>query len=333
MSDHPTQDKFEFVKKFSYRDYQGDRTNRVSRVFSLAFFEMINTWRKSTIGKILLAFIVFINIFVVVLLGVPSLGNVTNSLAVQTVLNSAVHYVSMTPEIPILPSTSQAATFSPGIGILIIALLSIAGSGFFADDKQGKVIEIYLSRMRRIDYAIGKFLGMFLYCNVFVTLPILIVSIWYIQGFGLNQLDFIGLYVSLVVSGAMISSLFTIVILLLSSLVDKRAYASLTFFIGYFLFDSLARVLYISNSSDNMYLLIVPSYLLVLLIYVIAGNMNLGIRPIGEGRISTGQISALSLNNGIGLQWWHVLVVVFVVLAIGLILLLYKIHKMTTNEL
>ena len=178
MSDHTTQDKFEFVKKFSYRDYQGERTNRVSRIFSLAFFEMINTWRKSTIGKILLAFIVFINIFVVVLLGVPSIGNVTNSLAVQTVLNSAVHYVSMTPEIPILPSTSQAATFSPGIGILIIALLSIAGSGFFADDKQGKVIEIYLSRMRRVDYAIGKFLGMFLYCNVFITLPILTLRIW-----------------------------------------------------------------------------------------------------------------------------------------------------------
>ena len=40
-------ENFEFVKKFSYRDYHGVRTTRFNRIFSLATFEMVNTWKKS----------------------------------------------------------------------------------------------------------------------------------------------------------------------------------------------------------------------------------------------------------------------------------------------
>ena len=338
MVEHSTSDNFEFVRKFSYRDYQGGRTSRLSRIFSLATFEMINTWKKSTIGKIVLGVVVFLTVFGA-MVAVPSQSALMNQLnpsdkrefVLQTIFKQCVDYLSISSETPILPSDNVLVSFSFNIGFLVIALLSIAGSGFFADDKQGKVIEIYLSRMRRGDYTIGKLVGMFLYCNLFITLPFMIISIWYVQGLGQNQLDFLMIYVALGIAGAMISAIFTIFTLLLSSLVEKRAYASLSFFIGFILFDSLSQNLYRSDQSNQLLLLVVPSYVIALLIYTLGGDMNLGLRE--GGVFSNAPITPLNLNDGIGLEWWHVLAVVIVVFLVGFFLLLFKIHRLTTNEL
>ena len=232
---------------------------------------------------------------------------------------------------PILPSDRVIVSFPFNIGFLIIALLAIAGSGFFADDKQGKVLEIYLSRMRREDYALGKVLGMFFYCNLFITVPFMVISIWQVQGLGQNHLDYLVIYLALGVSGAIISAIFTIFTLFLSSLVEKRAYASLSFFIGYMLFDSLAQNFFEADPSNQLLLLAVPSYVIALLIYTLGGDWNLGLRE--GGIFSEGTIKPLLLNDGVGLEWWHVLGVVSIVIIIGLVLLLFKIHRMTTNEL
>ena len=329
---------FEFVKKFSYRDYQGGRTNRFRRIFSLATFEMTNTWKKSTIGKIILGLVVFFNILIAFLM-VPSQAAEMSQLptsdhrsyVLQTIFKTCIDYLSVSSSSPILPSNQLLVSFSSNIGFLIIALLAIAGSGFFADDKEGKVIEIYLSRMRREDYALGKVLGMFLYCNLFITIPFLIISILQVQGLGQNHFDYLNVYASLIMAGAMISAVFTIFTLLLSSFVEKRAYASLSFFIGYILFDSLAQGFYASDPSNELLLLAVPSYVIALLIYSLGGNWTLGIRP--GGIFGSGPIQTLSLNDGIGLESWQPVILVSVVLLVGLALLLFKIHRLTTNEL
>lgn len=328
---------FEFVKKFSYRDYTGVRTRRLTRIFSLATFEMINTWKKSLIGKILLGFILVLNV-IMILVSVPPLAyqmnndpTITNKTEFvhQVIFQYVASYLSISNVNLILPSVNILATVSYGLGFLIIALLAIAGSGFFADDKQGKVIEIYLSRMKREDYAIGKFLGMFLYCNLFITLPFLVLSVWIVQGLGQNQLDYIGLYLALGVAGAVISMLFTVFTLLLSSFVEKRAYASLSFFIGYMLFDSLSIGFYVSNPNNQLLLLLVPSFLIALFIFTVAGDFNLGLMDLTDPQ----KISPLILNDGIGLEWWHVIGLVLVILLVALFILLFKIHRMTTNEL
>jgi len=333
-----TENKFEFVKKFSYRDYEGSRTSRIRRIFSLASFEMRNTWNKSTVGKIILGLVVFLNVFVAIL-AVPSQSGTLAQLqdsekreyVLQTIFKTAVDYLSISSASPILPSDKVIISFSFNIGILIIALLAIAGSGFFADDRQGKVIEIYLSRMRREDYAIGKILGMFLYCNLFITVPYMIISIWQVQGLGQNHFEYLLIYLGLMISGGIISFIFTIYTLILSSLVEKRSYASLSFFIGYVLFDSLSQNFFASDQSNQLLLLVVPSYVIALLIYSIGGNWNLGIRE--SGIFGTGPITPLVLNDNIGLEWWHVITVVLVVFIVGLLFLLFKIHRMTTNEL
>ena len=72
-------ENFEFVKKFSYRDYHGVRTTRFNRIFSLATFEMVNTWKKSLIGKLLLGFVLFTIVFGA-LLNVPAQANQLNQI-------------------------------------------------------------------------------------------------------------------------------------------------------------------------------------------------------------------------------------------------------------
>ena len=328
-----TPDNFEFVKKFSYRDYEGPRTSRMSRIFSIATFEVVNTWKKSTLGKIILGFVVFLNVFQILIL--TQVANITvtdkHEYAIQAVFKTAVDYLSINSVNPILPSDNTVVSFSFNIGFLIIALLAIAGSGFFADDRQGKVVEIYLSRMKRGDYALGKVIGMFLYCSVFITVPFLVISIYQVQSLGQNQFDFLGIYLSLLISGSIISGIFTIFTLILSSLVEKRAYASLSFFIGYILIDSLSQSFYLSDPSNQMLLLLVPSYVISLLIYTVGGHFNLGYRP--GGVFGGGPIEPLVLNDGIGLEWFHVIGVVLIVFIIGLLFLLYKIHRITTNEI
>ncbi len=329
----PANENFEFVKKFSYRTYQGKRTGRLSRIFSLASFEMINTWRKSTIGKILLGLALFLNVFVaVIVVSLISMANFTNK--TEFVHNMVFRYVTDYLSVftsSIVPSNDLGSLISLNLGImgiLIIGLLAIAGSGFFADDKQGKVIELYLSRMRREDYAIGKILGMFFYCNLFITIPMLILSIWLVQGLGQNQVDYIGIYSGIVIAGAIISFIFTIFTLILSSLLDKRAYASLSFFIGNFLYDLLSRSFYASDPSNQFLLLVVPTYVISLLIFVMGGQFSVYV-----SNPNSGSLEPLLLNNGVGLEWWHVLLVVFLVILIGMSFLLFKIHRMTTNEL
>lgn len=332
-----TNDNFEFVHKFSYRDYHGPRTGRLSRIYSLATFEMINTWRKSTIGKVILGLTLFLNVFVAVIT-VPFL-NLTNSQTIKSFGIDKTQYVHLIVarfvsdylslfENAIEPSKTIVVPFRFPIGFLIIGLLAIAGSGFFADDKQGKVIELYLSRMRREDYAIGKILGMFLYCNMFITLPMFVISAWFVQGMGQNQFDYLVVYLGIISVGALISLIFTVFTLLLSSLVEKRAYASLSFFIGYILFDSLSRGFYRTDPSNQFLLLVVPTYVISILVYIFIGEFSLGVY-----NDTTKKITPLILNNGTGVESWYVLVLVFAVLLIGLLLLLFKIHRMTTNEL
>ena len=51
----------DYVTKFGYRKYEGRKESRLRRIWSLAIFEMTSTWRKSTLGKILLVLLVVIN--------------------------------------------------------------------------------------------------------------------------------------------------------------------------------------------------------------------------------------------------------------------------------
>ena len=69
-----------------------------------------------------------------------------------------------------------------------------------------------------------------------------------------------------------------------------------------------------------------PETFLVLLAYVCFGRFNLGLEK------STGRV-ALNLNDGIGLEYYHILLLALTYIVVLSLLLRFKIHKMTTEEL
>ena len=80
------------------------------------------------------------------------------------------------------------------------------------------------------------------------------------------------------------------------------------------------------NIGNEFLLLISPSSFLVLLGYVCLGDYYLGVR---DGK----NVLNLNLNNGAGLEYWHILFLAFIYILIFSLILAYKIWKTTTEEL
>ncbi|MHA2370733.1 MAG: hypothetical protein ACXADX_18115, partial [Candidatus Hodarchaeales archaeon] len=181
----------EYVEKFSYRTYDGTREPRWKRIWSLAWFELVSTWHKSTVGKVLLIIILALNLLVITITAaifsadISGMSDAERSEEIAAILHGmAATYLEPAEFGDHNVVTSSQSSFSFEIGFLIIGLFAIAGSGFFADDRQGKVMEIYLSRMQRVEYVAGKVGAILLYVNIFLTVPILIMGGLYIQAFG-----------------------------------------------------------------------------------------------------------------------------------------------------
>ncbi|MFX1512801.1 MAG: hypothetical protein ACFFCQ_09465, partial [Promethearchaeota archaeon] len=215
-----------------------------------------------------------------------------------------------------------AIDFGMEMGFLLIALIAIAGSGFFADDKQGKIVEIYLSKLQRIEYAGGKIVAIFLYINIFVTLPILGLGGLYVQALGENHLEYLDYYVGIIFSGILVSILLGLAILIFSVLVDKRAFASLGFYLTYLVGSIFGGIIRAQDTSNDFLLLLSPSTFLALLTFTCLGAFEL---ETWEGEIL--------LNNGEGLEYVHIFGLTFLFIVVMALFLLYKLRRMTTEEL
>ena len=339
----------EYVQRFGYRKYTGPLESRSTRITSLAWFELTSTWRKSTLGKVILVIIVAIDFLSILIVGVGS--SALLSLLPPDQRSAAIHaslYRLVADYIPIISSgvipaegSSAGFSFSINLGFLVVILLAIAGSGLFADDKQGRTLEIYLSKLQRSEYIFGKILAIILYINVFVTLPLLILGAIYVQAFGLNQFDYLWYYVGILAFGLIVSVLFGLALSIFSSLVEKRSYASLGFILLFFLGSIFQYILVTLNPDNPFYLLLPFSSFFVVLAYTVLGMYNLEIitgttittGPTGSTPTVTNSMVLLNLNNGVGLEWYHVYLMVLVLVIIMFLFLVYKIRKLTTEDL
>src|SRR3990172_3903614 len=152
----------EYVQRFGYRKYTGGTDPRWMRIARLAWFEVTSTWRKSSFGKIVIVVIFVINFFTIFALAAiirvfsGERDPVENTALLRMEISNLVsYYLSISSE-GLRPAGLIRFTIMMNIGFLLIPLLGIAGSGLFADDKQGHLIEIYLAKLRRIEYAAGK---------------------------------------------------------------------------------------------------------------------------------------------------------------------------------
>ncbi|MHA2252131.1 MAG: hypothetical protein ACXAD7_17330 [Candidatus Kariarchaeaceae archaeon] len=343
MIDQTENNSHEYLQKFGYRVYQKELTGRKSRVFSLIWFELTSTWNRSTLGKVLLVILMVIN-FITLTVSVGSSEAILVDLegqqdeVIRDALNRfAANYIAFAGEY-IHPGTHETGLrMNPPVAILFIALIAIAGSGFFADDKHGKVIEIYLSRIQKKEYVIGKIGAIIIYINVFLMIPLLVVGALNVQAITLtSHLDQWDYYVGIIFYSTLTSIILGLAILVLSSLVEKRAYASLAFFMIYVLGARITQILISSNKSNEFLILLNPSHFFALLAYVCLFDYKLGIGRGFEGGfegVFLGSVEPLILNDGTGLEYYHILgVALLLIITLGSFLA-FKIHRLTTEEL
>ncbi|MHA2231893.1 MAG: hypothetical protein ACXAB4_05325 [Candidatus Hodarchaeales archaeon] len=339
----------EYVQKFTYRQYTGHVESRLRRIWSLTWFELVSVWHKSTVGKVLLIIILALNLLVITF-GALALNVQINNLpesrqkeAITTVLHAMVaNYLSsgITSDVSqIYPSDSNLISFRFPLGFLIIGLFAIAGSGLFADDRQGRIMELYMSKVQRWEYAAGKVGAIILYINIFATVPLLIMSFLYIQALGADHLDYLyPFYFGVILYGFLASLLLGLVILVLSITVEKRMYASLGFYLFFIIGSIFGAIVTEIDPSNEMLLLVSPSTFLELLGYVCLQDYSLFFQGewIGWDEVIQEDIFAytpLTLDNGTGLEYLHIFGVYFA-LVIGLFLfLVFKLHRLTTEAL
>jgi len=336
--DQKTANSTDYLQKFGYRVYDGKIEPRWKRVLNLMLFEITSTWRKSTFGKIMIIIIFVINF--VALLNVAPMSRTLRLLNVgedefrNGLRGTVAGYLSM-PN-PIIISNPDGFLFSSDLGInlglLLVITFGIAGSGFFADDKYGKVIEIYLSKLQKKEYLIGKFGAMFLYINTFILLPLIVICVYFVEVTGRDHLDYLDLYLGIIVYCLLCSLIFELIILTLSIFVEKRSYASLIFVLVYLFGSIIGGIIAEENMNNKLYLLISPSNFLTLLAYVCLGDYELGIIQ-GSTTTATLEIFPLNLNDGFSLEYWHVLLQAILIILIFSLILAYKLRKLTTEEL
>ncbi|MHA2362835.1 MAG: hypothetical protein ACXAC7_02675 [Candidatus Hodarchaeales archaeon] len=294
----------DYVERFGYRPYSGKIESRWKRIWNLAWFEIVSTWHKSTIGKIFLIFLIVINFLM-------SLG------AVSEAERQGIELIEF---LGLFVGSYFRINGINGIGIFIIPVIAIAGSGYFADDKQGNLIEVYMARLTREEYALGKILGMFLYTNILTTIPLFSFCVLYIHGFGGDHISLLGFYLSVITFGSLFSLILTLFFLLLSSLVDKRAYAGLSGFLIYI----MGSLINFGTDENEFLVLLRPSDFLSLLGHSIVGYNEVSLYADDP---------LIILNDGIGLESIHVFGLVIVLISVLLFSLLFKIHRITTEEI
>ncbi|MHA2252129.1 MAG: hypothetical protein ACXAD7_17320 [Candidatus Kariarchaeaceae archaeon] len=323
----------EFLSRFGYRAFDGQISDRKTRILSLVIFEVKATWSRSTFGKVLLVILMVFNFIAITVSAVdPGLsGPEANDESIRNGLNRLIANYMNFGDSYVQPGIGSAGlNLNMNLGILLFALFAIAGSGFFADDKSGKVIEIYLSRLQKKEYVTGKVLAIMIYINFFVGLPLLIMGALNIQAIDqtshLEQWDF---YLGTILFSLLSSLILGMGILIFSILSEKRAYASLGFYMVFLIGSILGSGIYQSNEDNEFLLLISPSTYLVLLAYLCLGDFDLGLGYQWD----FGGIRPFLLDDGSGLEWWHLAVITIGLIALMASFLSFKIWKMTTEEL
>ncbi len=320
----------DYLQKFTYRLYDGKFQPRFMRVLYLIRFELVSTWRKSKFAKVLMIVVLIFSFFSI--LGAATLKSIESDdekVVVRDALNESIaSYFAI--DISFILSNSDGIMYGlgMGLGMLLLIVIGLAGSGFFADDKHGKVIEIYLSRLEKREYITGKVGAIVIYINILVLLPLLITGILFVQSLEKDHEKYLDFYMGIIIYSLLCSIILGLFILVLSIFVEKRSYASLIFFLV-FLFGTIVGGVIAEENLDNEFLLLVsPSNFLVLLAYVCLGDYDLGVRDEKREKFLE-----LNLNDGVGLEYWHVFFQAFICILIFALILTYKIWKTTTEEL
>ena len=317
----------DYLKKFSYRKYEGDFDPRWKRVLQIIRFEVVSTWQRSTFAKVLIILTAFTSL-IGVIFSVSMTSNASDEIIHDSLHLFIANYLALFGSTVVAGPQTGALDIQMNIGIMIILLFAISGSGLFADDKQGKTIEIYLTRVYKKEYVVGKIGAVMVFFNLFILLPLEIMAFFFINGIGKSHWDYLYFYGGIFAFSILTSLILGLFVLMLSSLVEKRSYAGMVFFMTFVLASLIGLGIFQSNSSNEFLLLISPSEFLILLAYICLGDFDLAII---DYNFEFPQV--FSLNDGVGLEYYHVLLYALTLIILFSTVLFFKIRKMTSEEL
>ncbi|MHA1167203.1 MAG: hypothetical protein ACTSRU_05235 [Candidatus Hodarchaeales archaeon] len=312
-----------YVRKFSFRKYEGIRRGRLWRTWSVAQYNMSHQWQRSKALKILIGFIVFNFVIqnMIILMMKESflnnplgISNTPNEYLEDQIRNILRGIVSFQTNIS-APGSGTTFTFG-GQSILILICVILMGSGLIADDTRYRATEIYYSEINKTEYILGKFGAFLLFGNLFFTLPHILE--WGLLVVGIGGVDIFAalpLLIEVIIFTEVVSFVYGSMVLAFSSLTEKRMYAGLMMFVLIFLISMLIpSITYNAKEFTPLFYLDIFTTLLVFS-YMLEGaatvNFYLGFETI-----------VIDLK---GLEGMLVIPIIALFICTGLIIVIYQV--------
>jgi ABC-type transport system involved in multi-copper enzyme maturation permease subunit len=314
-----------YVRKFGFRRFTGIRQTRIFRIMAVAWFNLLETIRRSGFTKFLL-FIMIINILlqdiisILIYTLIPlSFFNLTLDQAFRFLyIDSLLGSICLINRVssPELDFSSIVSISSVGTSVMWLLLISIVGGGLIADDRLYRITEVYFSRISRYEYILGKLLSLIIFSSLIVTFPAVLQYFLLAGGLRVSSfahLDLLFWGIGFTLISALLLSL---LILALSSFTKRRSVATLTLFIAAIVMSVFYSVLAGSYQSQ--------SYLLLLdFIGCIAlcGALLLGFEEV--------LVNGWTVNfyDGVGVEGYMVLEVVILVFLLGILAIIITILR------
>jgi hypothetical protein len=232
-----------YAKQFEFRTTEEKRRGRIWRVWTVSWFNLTHQWNRSRFLKLVMVFIIFI----LLLSNVMLLNNIDalletftpNELLSNHLWDTFRKFVRF--QVLIASPTEVDPVFDTGYSVFMLIGFIMMGSGLISDDLRYKTLELYDTKISRLDYLLGKYGALLLFGNILFTFPC--ICEWFLIVIGVPGVDIIQALPTLlgvVIFTEALTLILTSTILIFSSYTNKRLYAGV-FSFGFLLM--LSRVI------------------------------------------------------------------------------------------
>lgn len=328
-----------YVRKFSFRAFEGVRKGRVYRLWATSWQWWIHQWERSRAIKILLGFILFIlvitNLFLLSfkdnMLKAPNPATgepmTTNDLLEQNLLELVRGLVTFQTSFSSqAPGGGGMGMSIGGLSIFILILIALVGSGLIADDVSNLTTEIYYSKLERHEYILGKFGAFFLFGNLVIVLPMVLEFFLLVAGLGeISLIQAFPVLIQTIIITEVIVLTFASIVLGFSALTSRRLYAGLTAFMFLFVLNMIIPSLAFSGEGEvGFQILFDVLTLLLLFSFIVTGTQKVTYYPHGP---EEGISYAVDLANGSGIESWMVIGALAAYILLGFAIVVYQVYR------
>jgi hypothetical protein len=229
-----------YVKQFEFRSLNEARRGRAWRIWSVAWFNLAHQWKRSRFLKFVMVFIIFILLLSNLML-LNSINILLETFTPNEVLTNHLwgtfrKFVRF--QVLIASPSELNPVFDTGYSIFMLIGFIIMGSGLISDDLQHQALELYDTKISRLDYLLGKYGALLLFGNVLFTIPC--ICEWFLIVIGVPGVDIIQaipVLLGVIIFTEVLTLILTSIILTFSSFTHKRLFAGV-FAFGFLLLNS-----------------------------------------------------------------------------------------------